>query len=60
MKNIYIVVLLLLPIFAIGQTQKISLDDAIEMAQSKSPDYQTNLFRNTNNVGGIFRRHLHL
>jgi outer membrane protein TolC len=46
MKNIYIAVLLLIPVFTIGQTQKISLEDAVEMAQTKSPDYQLNLFRN--------------
>ena len=46
MKNILIVILLLVPLFTIGQTQKISLEDAIKMAQVESPDYQSNLFRN--------------
>ena len=46
MKNIFTLSLLLLPLLSIGQSQKISLEEAIEMAQTKSPDYQLNLFRN--------------
>ena len=46
MKNVYIISLLLLPLLSIGQSQKINLNEAIDLAQEKSPDYQSNLFQN--------------
>ena len=46
MKKIYLLVLLLFPLFLIGQTQKISLKEAIKLAQERSPDYKANLNRN--------------
>lgn len=43
----YILLLLLFfPLITIGQTQKISLKQAIQLAQKKSPDYMANLHRN--------------
>lgn len=48
MKNI-LIFLLLLPLFSIGQSKKISLDEAISLSQKKSPDYQAavNRFRSS-------------
>ena len=46
MKKIYLLILLLFPLFLIGQTQKISLKEAITLAQKKSPDYKANLNKN--------------
>ncbi len=46
MKKIYFLILVLFPLFLIGQTQKISLNEAIKLAQEKSPDYRANLNKN--------------
>ncbi len=46
MKKVYLLILLLFPLVAIGQKQQISLTQAIKLAQEKSPDYRANLNRN--------------
>jgi outer membrane protein TolC len=46
MKKTHLLICLLFPLFIIGQSQKISLKQAIKMAQEKSPDYKANLNRN--------------
>ncbi|MEN8124752.1 MAG: TolC family protein [Bacteroidota bacterium] len=46
MKKIHLLVLLFSPLLLIGQTQKISLKEAIKSAQERSPDYKANLHRN--------------
>jgi len=46
MKKIYLLFYLLLPSVFIGQTTKISLNQAIRIAHEKSPDYKANLNRN--------------
>jgi len=47
MKKVYIILtLLIVPCISIGQTKKISLKEAIHLAQEKSPDYKANLNRN--------------
>ncbi len=46
MKKTFVMVLLIYPIIFIGQSNKISLKEAIKLAQEKSPDYKENLFRN--------------
>jgi hypothetical protein len=42
----FLLLIIVFPMIIIGQTQKISLDQAIKLAQEKSPDYKTNLNRN--------------
>lgn len=46
MKKISLLFLMFLPLLLIGQIQKISLKDAIKLAQENSPDYKANLHRN--------------
>ncbi len=46
MKKIYLLILMFFPLVFVGQTQRISLDQAIKIAQEKSPDYKANLHRN--------------
>ncbi len=46
MKKIIIVFLLSFPLFVMGQSNKISLEKAIKLAQEKSTDYKTALNRN--------------
>ena len=49
MKKLYILFILLFPIIVIGQSKKITLSEAISIAQKKSPDYKINLNRNQSN-----------
>lgn len=46
MKKTHLFILMFFPLIFIGQTQRISLSNAIKMAQQKSPDYKANLNRN--------------
>lgn len=46
MKKIILIVLIVLPVVMFGQSKKITLREAIKVAQEKSPDYKTN--RNVN------------
>lgn len=46
MKKILIITLILSSQFSIAQSQKFNLNEAVEIAQKKSPDYQSNLFQN--------------
>lgn len=41
----YLILLILIPMLAIGQSKKISLTEAIALAKKNSPDYKTNLNR---------------
>ena len=43
MKKIISIILVILPLLVIGQSKKITLTEAIKLAQKKSPDYKTNL-----------------
>ena len=46
MKKIILLISILIPIVTCGQSQKISLKNAIIIAQKKSPDYKANLNKN--------------
>ena len=46
MRKLYFLILLVFPYFLTGQTQKISLSEAIKLAQVESPDYKASLNRN--------------
>jgi len=46
MKKTILVLLLAFPILIFAQSKKISLDEAIKIAQKNSPDYKANLNQN--------------
>ncbi len=43
MKSILLIILTAFPLLIFGQSKKISLDEAIKLAQKKSPDYKANV-----------------
>lgn len=45
-KSLLATLLLISPLLFFGQSKKITLNEAIEIAQKKSPDYETNLNKN--------------
>ncbi|NMH89482.1 TolC family protein [Flavivirga algicola] len=49
MKKILVILILIFPLFTFSQSKKITLRQAIEIAQKKSPDYKVNLNRNQSN-----------
>ncbi len=49
MKKILVLLILIFPLFNFSQSKKITLKEAIEIAQKKSPDYKINLNRNQSN-----------
>ncbi len=46
MKKILFTFLLIFPVLIFGQSKKINLSEAIQIAQKKSPDYKSNLNKN--------------
>ncbi|WP_242203680.1 TolC family protein [Aestuariivivens insulae] len=46
MKHIFLFALVIIPLFTFSQSKKLTLDEAIAIAQKKSPDYKINLNRN--------------
>ena len=46
MKKAFLLLFITFPILLLGQKQKISLEQAIELAQKKSPDYKSNINKN--------------
>lgn len=46
MKKIFFILIFILQVVAFAQSKKITLSEAINIAQKKSPDYQRNLNRN--------------
>ncbi|TGV01709.1 TolC family protein [Flavivirga rizhaonensis] len=49
MKKIFTLIIIAFPLFNFSQSKKITLNEAIEIAQKKSPDYKINLNRNQSN-----------
>ncbi len=49
MKKILILFIIVFPLLNFSQSKKITLNEAIEIAQKKSPDYKVNLNRNQSN-----------
>ncbi len=56
MKKILLIIIVIFPLFNNAQSKKLTLKEAIEIAQKKSPDYKTNLNRNESNYWR-FRRY---
>ncbi|WP_034057791.1 TolC family protein [Lacinutrix jangbogonensis] len=56
MKKILLLIIVIFPLLNYGQSKKITLTEAIEIAKKKSPDYKTNLNRNQANYWR-FRRY---
>mgnify|MGYP000527738229 CR=1 FL=1 len=46
MKKAFILLLITFPLLVFGQEKKISLEQAIQLAQKKSPDYKSNINKN--------------
>ena len=46
MKKIFLLLVISFPLVFFGQSKKISLEEAIQLAQKKSPDYKANVNRN--------------
>jgi len=49
MKKIFLVIIVIFPLFHNAQSKKLKLNEAIEIARKKSPDYKINLNRNQAN-----------
>ena len=49
MKKILLVLIVILPCLTFSQSKKITLNEAIDLAQKQSPDYKTTLNRNQSN-----------
>ncbi len=49
MKKIYLIILIIAPLLNFAQSKRITLNQAIEIAKKKSPEYKTNLNRNERN-----------
>ena len=49
MKKTLTLIIIIFPLFIFSQSKKMTLSEAIEIAQKKSPDYKTNLNRNQSN-----------
>lgn len=56
MKKILLIIIVVFPLFNNAQSKKLTLKEAIEIAQKKSPDYKTNLNINESNYWR-FRRY---
>ncbi|WP_341216818.1 TolC family protein [uncultured Wocania sp.] len=56
MKKILLIIIVVFPLFNNAQSKKLTLNEAIEIAQKKSPDYKINLNRNQSNYWR-FRRY---
>ncbi|MFD1161843.1 TolC family protein [Hwangdonia seohaensis] len=49
MKKILLIIIVIFPLFHNAQSKKLTLNEAIEIARKKSPDYKINLNRNQSN-----------